>query len=138
MDVDVEEVYTHSETAASQNEDEGAHLYGSRIPSRIQLEKKKGRSPGSTNEHSCPVGLEVADAEQELETLEKEREQRSPSPLAFISNRTGVDGMDAVYANVLRRVPLAPILQCWKSSTPVNSRSHSRMWAQGDAIQRCD
>lgn len=67
-----------------------------------EIDDEVSRFFGSASEHSH--GFETADPQQELEIPEKERE-RSPSPPVTRSNRTSVDGMDPVYANVLRRVP---------------------------------
>jgi hypothetical protein len=96
--------------AASRNdedeEDEETHLDRSRFSRQPQVEEEDEVSQffGSTSEHTRAAFEGVADAEEPLE-LEALQKRRSPSPPAPISNRTSVDGMDPVYANVLRRVP---------------------------------
>lgn len=101
-------------TAASQDYDEDeevTHLDGSRYTQQDQVgedDDEVSQFFGSTSDHrraAVDFEADAQDLPQELESSGREREPRSPSPPLPTSNRTSVDGMDPVYANVLRRVP---------------------------------
>jgi len=88
--------------------------------------------PGEFQDGDVDLDLESSEGESE-ETQQRDVTPSSPSPLSPLSNRASVDGMDPIYANVLRKS--ASYSSLLSSSSPLRQSVLVRS-SRGGAPQR--